>query len=249
MKTLLAFDMDGTLALSKQPLDDEMGELLAQLSEVAKVAVISGGDWPQFEKQVVSRLPAHARRENIFILPTTGTKMYHWENDQWTNVYADLFSEEESDKIKRSLFEAVEEAGYAGEQTWGPQVEDRGSQITFSALGQEAPLGPKDAWDHDRKKREKLQKILQGKLPELSINIGGATSIDITRKGIDKAYGLRKLAEKTGTAHEQMLFLGDAIFPGGNDYPAKAMGLDTVRVRDVDETKRVLEGVIPCLRK
>jgi len=249
MKTMFAFDMDGTLALSKQPLDEEMGELLARLADVAKVAVISGGDWPQFEKQVVSRLPAHAKRENIFILPTTGTKMFHWQDGQWANVYADLFSDEERETIKKSLFEAVEEAGFAGEQTWGPQVEDRGSQITFSALGQEAPLGPKDAWDHDRKKREKLQKILQGKLPDLSINIGGATSIDITRKGIDKAYGLRRLAEVTGVAHEQILFMGDAIFPGGNDYPAKTMGLDTVRVRDVDETKAVLQGVIPCLKK
>lgn len=249
MKKLLAFDMDGTLALSKQPLDAEMGELLAQLSKVAMVAVISGGDWPQFEKQVVSRLPDEADKAAIYILPTTGTKMYHWQDNQWTQLYADLFTEEEGQKIRTSLKEAVEEAGFAGEQTWGPQIEDRGSQVTFSALGQEAPLGPKDAWDHDRKKREKLQSILQGKLPELSINIGGATSIDITRKGIDKAYGLRRLAELTGVAHEDILFLGDAIFPGGNDYPAKAMGLDTVRVRDVEETKAVLQGVIPCLKR
>lgn len=248
MKKLLAFDMDGTLALSKQPLDDDMGQLLAALSKVAKVAVISGGDWPQFEKQVVSRLPEEANKDSIYILPTTGTKMYHWQDGQWTQVYAELFSDEEGEKIRTALKEAVEEAGFAGEKTWGPQIEDRGSQVTFSALGQEAPLGPKDAWDHDRKKREKLQKLLQDKLPELSINIGGATSIDITRKGIDKAYGLRRLAEHTGLLKKDMLFLGDAIFPGGNDYPAKTMGLDVVRVRDVDETKAVLQGVIPCLR-
>jgi hypothetical protein len=247
VKKLLAFDMDGTLALSKQPLDEEMGALLARLSKVAKVAVISGGDWPQFEKQVVSRLPQDADRASIYILPTTGTKMYHWQDGEWQNVYAELFSDEEGQKIRTALKEAVEEAGFAGEQTWGPQIEDRGSQVTFSALGQEAPLGPKDSWDHDRKKREKLQQILQGKLPELSINIGGATSIDITRKGIDKAYGLKRLAEHTGLTKGDMLFLGDAIFPGGNDYPAKAMGMDTVRVRDVDETKAVLQGVIPCL--
>ena len=247
MKKLLAFDMDGTLAESKQPLDEEMGALLARLSKVAIVAVISGGDWPQFEKQVVSRLPRDADRSRIYILPTTGTKMYHWQDGAWAQVYAELFSDDEGRKIRESLTKAVEEAGFAHEQTWGEQIEDRGSQVTFSALGQEAPLGPKEAWDKDRKKREKLQKLLQGMLPELSINIGGATSIDITRKGVDKAYGLRRLAEQAGVAHDEMLFLGDAIFPGGNDYPAKAMGLDTVRVRDVAETKAVLQGVIPCL--
>ena len=43
------------------------------------------------------------------------------------------------------------------------------------------------------------------------------------------------------------LFLGDAIFPGGNDYPAKTLGLDTVRVRDVAETKSVIGGLVAWL--
>jgi HAD superfamily hydrolase (TIGR01484 family) len=163
-------------------------------------------------------------------------------------VFADLFSEEESRKIREALQKAVEQAGYAHEQTWGEQIEDRGSQITFSALGQQAPLEAKDKWDPDHAKRKVLQGILQGMLPDLSINIGGSTSIDVTRKGIDKAYGLKRLSETIGVGIEQMLFLGDAIFPGGNDYPAKAMGMDTVRVRDVQETKSVVTGLIACLK-
>jgi len=85
-------------------------------------------------------------------------------------------------------------------------------------------------------------------LPDLSINIGGSTSIDITRKGVDKAYGLKKLSETVGVELGAILFLGDAIFPGGNDYPAKTLGLDTVRVRDVQETKSVVTGLIACLK-
>jgi HAD superfamily hydrolase (TIGR01484 family) len=248
MKKLVAFDLDGTLALSKQPLDDEMAGLLAGLMDVAMVAIISGGDWPQFEKQVVSRMPAGAKLDNFVIQPTTGTKLYRHHDGAWDLVYADLFSAEESQHIRDALKAAVEQAGYAGEQTWGEQIEDRGSQVTFSALGQQAPLEAKDTWDADHKKREKLQAILQGMLPDLSINIGGSTSIDITRKGIDKAYGLKRLSENTGIDADHILFLGDAIFPGGNDYPAKQMGLDTVRVRDVAETKAVVTGLISCLK-
>jgi HAD superfamily hydrolase (TIGR01484 family) len=248
MKKLIAFDLDGTLALSKQPLDDEMAGLLSQLLDVAMVAIISGGDWPQFEKQVVSRMPAAAKLQNFIIQPTTGTKLYRFENGAWTRVYGDLFSAEESQRIRDSLRQAVEQAGYANEKTWGEQIEDRGSQITFSALGQEAPLEAKDTWDADHAKRKKLQALLQPMLPGLSINIGGSTSIDITREGIDKAYGLKRLSETVDITLDAIMFLGDAIFPGGNDYPAKTLGLDTVRVRDVAETKAVVTGLIACLK-
>jgi len=248
MKKLIAFDLDGTLALSKQALDDEMAALLAKLTQVAMVDIISGGDWPQFEKQVVSLMPAEANLDNFIIQPTTGTKLYRHKDGQWDRIFADLFSAEESQKIRDSLSQAVAQAGYAHEQTWGEQIEDRGSQVTFSALGQQAPLEAKDKWDPDHEKRKKLQAILQDMLPDLSINIGGSTSIDITRKGVDKAYGLKRLSENVGLGIEQMLFLGDAIFPGGNDYPAKAMGMDTVRVRDVQETKSVIAGLIACMK-
>jgi len=248
MKKLIAFDLDGTLALSKQALDDEMADLLGHLTQVTMVDIISGGDWPQFEKQVVSRMPAHADLDNLVIQPTTGTKLYRHRDGAWQPIYAELFSENEGRQIREALQKAVEQAGYAHEQTWGEQIEDRGSQITFSALGQQAPLEAKDKWDPDHAKRKILQAILQIMLPDLSINIGGTTSIDITRKGVDKAYGLRKLSETVGVELDAILFLGDAIFPGGNDYPAKTLGLDTVRVRDVQETKSVITGLIACLK-
>jgi HAD superfamily hydrolase (TIGR01484 family) len=248
MKKLIAFDLDGTLALSKQPLDDEMADLLAKLTNVAMVNIISGGDWPQFEKQVVSRMPGYANLGNFIIQPTTGTKLYRYQDGDWRQIYAEIFSPEESQQIRTALKSAVEQAGYAHEQVWGEQIEDRGSQVTFSALGQQAPLEAKDKWDPDHEKRKKLQAILQGMLPDLSINMGGSTSIDITRKGVDKAYGLKHLSETIALPIDAMLFLGDAIFPGGNDYPAKAMGMDTVRVRDVAETKAVVAGLIACLK-
>jgi len=247
MKRLVAFDLDGTLAPSKQPIDAERAAIMARLLAVAMVAVISGGDWPQFQKQVVARMTSDADLSRLFIMPTTGTKLYRFEAGSWQRVYADLFSEEESKRIHEALPKAIEQAGLAPEKIWGEQIEDRGSQITFSGLGQEAPLDAKDKWDPDRKKREKIQALLQEMLPDFAINIGGATSIDITRKGVDKAYGLRKLSEQTGVSLKEMIFIGDAVFPGGNDYPAKLLGVDTVHIRDVDETETVVGAIIACL--
>jgi hypothetical protein len=246
MKQLVAFDLDGTLAESKQPLGEPMGEALADLLGVAHIAVISGGDWPQFQKQVASRMPARADLSKLWLMPTTGTKLYRHQDGAWTAIYAELFDDATRAKIKTAFDEALEATGFEPEQTWGERVEDRGSQITFSALGQQAPLDAKEHWDPDFAKRKVIQADLRTRLPGLSINMGGATSIDITREGVDKAYGLKKLRDASGIALDAMLFVGDAIFPGGNDYPAKELGLDTVRVRDPKETLSVIATIVAC---
>ena len=246
MKELVAFDLDGTLAESKQAIKDDMGEALADLLGVAHVAVISGGDWPQFDKQVASRLPARADLSKLWLMPTTGTKLFTHRGGAWTPVYAELFSEEERAKIIAAFNASLEATGFKPAQTWGERIEDRGSQITFSALGQQAPIHAKETWDPDFAKRKVIQADLRTRLPGLSINMGGATSIDITREGVDKAYGLKKLRDESGIALDAMMFVGDAIFPGGNDYPAKELGLDTVRVRDPQDTLSVIATVVAC---
>lgn len=248
MKQLIAFDLDGTLAESKQPIEAEMAGLLGDLLAVAKVAVISGGDWPQFDKQVARRIPEGARLDHLFLMPTTGAKLYEHTGGAWDQVYAENFSREEHDRILAALRDAVKACGFDGEKTWGEQIEDRGSQITFSALGQDAPLDAKKAWDPDIAKRKRLQAALGDTLADLSVKVGGSTSIDITRQGIDKAYAIRRLSEHTGVPAEAILFMGDAIYPGGNDDPVRAAGIDTVAVRDVRETGNVIRGVIACLK-
>ena len=73
MKQLVAFDLDGTLADSKQAIDLEMSGLLSRLLQVAIVAVISGGDGPQFEQQLVGNLPKGIDFARLFLLPTSET--------------------------------------------------------------------------------------------------------------------------------------------------------------------------------
>jgi HAD superfamily hydrolase (TIGR01484 family) len=247
MKQLIAFDLDGTLAQSKQAIDAEMGTLLAQLTQVARVTVISGGDWPQFEAQLVANLPDGADLGRLWLMPTSGTKLYRFEG-KWTQVYAETFDADERRRILAALDKAVAENGLDKDRSWGEKIEDRGSQITFSGLGQQAPLDAKTAWDPDFAKRKRLQATLTPLLPGFSVKIGGSTSLDVTREGVDKAYGMRRLSEETGLPPQAILFLGDAVYPGGNDYPVRAAGIDTVAVRDIEECKRVIEAIIACLR-
>lgn len=246
MKQLVAFDLDGTLAESKQAIGPDMAEALCDLLSVAHVAVISGGDWPQFDKQVASRLPGHADVSRLWMMPTSGAKLYLHRQGAWNPVYAELFTEEQKREILDAFDAALAATGFTPEQTWGERIEDRGSQITFSALGQQAPISAKETWDPDFAKRKVIQADLRTRLPGLAINMGGATSIDITREGVDKGYGLKRLRDHSGIALDDMLFIGDAIFPGGNDYPAKEIGLDTVRVRDPEDTLNVIAAIVAC---
>ena len=172
MKQLVAFDLDGTLADSKQAIDLEMSGLLSRLLQVAIVAVISGGDWPQFEQQLVGNLPKAIDFARLFLLPTSGTKLYRYD-DGWQRAYSELFSEAERDHILRTLDDTVTTAGLSSERSWGEKIEDRGSQITFSGLGQQAPLVAKHSWDPDFVKRKRLQAALGPLLPGFAVNVGG----------------------------------------------------------------------------
>jgi phosphomannomutase len=246
MKALVVFDLDGTLAESKSPIDAEMASLLNSLVGIVKVAVISGGAWRQFEQQVLSHLAHGEGLENLSLLPTSGTKFYQYMPG-WIPLYSEDFTAAEKTKIINALKQATAPSQREVHKVWGDVIEDRGSQITFSALGQQAPLEQKTKWDPDFTRRKKIKALLDTLIPEFSVRLGGATSIDVTRHGIDKAYGIRKLRDVLHIPIDQMIFIGDAVFPGGNDYPAKEAGTLTIAVKDPHETKRVIEAIIGCL--
>jgi phosphomannomutase len=246
VKKLVVFDLDGTLAESKSPLDAEMAALLHDLLGIVKLAVISGGDWPQFQKQLLSNLLEDELLANLYLLPTCGTKFFRY-TDQWGMLYSEDFTADQKAQISRALAKAVELAGFTVEKIWGDVIEDRGSQITFSALGQQAPLEEKSKWDSDFTKRKAIKAILDTMIPEFSIRIGGTTSIDVTKAGIDKAYGIHKLQGILGISLPEMIFVGDALFVGGNDYPVEAAGVVCIAVRGPAETKLVTRAIMACL--
>jgi hypothetical protein len=247
---LVAFDLDDTLAASKSPLDARMAALLVNLLDVAEVCVISGGQIAQFQMQVIENLPATdaAVLERLHLMPTCGTQYYRHVGGEWTQIYAQNLSDDEKERALAAVESAARELGYWESETWGPILEDRGSQITFSALGQAAPVAAKVAWDPTGAKKNELRAAVQAQLPDLEVRSGGSTSVDITRQGIDKAYGMTRLAELTGVPLGEMLFVGDRLDENGNDYPVKVLGVECVAVEGWEDTADYVETLIAQAR-
>ena len=243
---LIAFDLDDTLAPSKSPVDPQMLTVFSELLQRTTVAVISGGNFEQFEAQLVSRLEGvdEGSLERLHLLPTCGTRYERRSDGAWSTIYRENLSETERDAAFAALREEAERLGLWESETWGEILEDRGSQVTFSALGQRAPVEVKQAWDPDGAKKNALRQAVAARLPELEVRSGGSTSVDITRAGIDKAYGMRKLAEHTGIPLAEMLFVGDRLDPEGNDYPVLALGVPCRAVAGWEETVEFLEQLL-----
>lgn len=246
---LVAFDLDDTLAPSKSPIDPRIGRLLLALAERVEVAIISGGQLQQFTSQVVERLPQTdaATLERFHLMPTCGTQYYRLSPDGIETIYALSLTDDEKTRALGAVEEEARRLDLWAAEPWGDILEDRGSQITFSALGQRAPLEAKMAWDPTGEKKNSLRDAVAARIPDLEVRSGGSTSVDITHRGIDKAYGMRRLAEETGIDLDDMLFVGDRLDEHGNDYPVLAMGVTCHAVEGWEQTAAFLDELLPTL--
>ena len=247
---LVAFDLDDTLAPSKSPIPDAIGAHLLALAERVEVAIISGGQLEQFRTQVVERLPdaSPTTLAHVHLMPTCGTQYYRFDaTGQIDTIYAHSLTEDEKSRALAAVEEEARRLGLWEAEPWGDILEDRGSQITFSALGQRAPLEAKVAWDPTGSRKSALRDAVAARIPDLEVRSGGSTSVDITHRGIDKAYGMTRLAEHTGIPLDEMLFVGDRLDPDGNDYPVLAMGVPCHAVEGWEETVEYLDALLPTL--
>ncbi|MGV9454052.1 HAD-IIB family hydrolase [Streptomyces sp. NPDC003635] len=242
---IVVFDLDDTLALSKAKITPRMSQCLMRLLSQKQVCIISGGRYEQFQTQVLEELPLTPElAERLHLMPTCGTRYLRWESGAWQDIYCENLSEDEKSLVIEVLTEGAKSLGLWEDDTWGDVIEDRGSQVTFSALGQQAPHQAKAAWDPDGSRRGALREYAAERLPGLEVRSGGSTSIDVTKKGIDKAYGMQRLLEHLDLRMEEVLFIGDRLDEGGNDYPVREMGVPCVAVTGWEETADYIDTLL-----
>jgi HAD superfamily hydrolase (TIGR01484 family) len=229
-----------------------MGELLSELLQKMPVAVMSGASLAQFETQFLPAFPETARFDHLYLFPTNAAECFVHKEGAWSAQYDKSFNAFEKARIMQALKEAMEETGFGPEPqrpaAWGPRIEDRGAEITFSALGQHAPVEEKRAWDPTREKRRPLYEALLKRLPDFSVALNATTSIDITPKGVNKAYGVRRLVEMTGVSVSEMLYVGDALEDGGNDSTVIETGVRTHEVFGPEETAALITDILKSIR-
>ncbi|MGL4173739.1 MAG: HAD-IIB family hydrolase [Actinomycetota bacterium] len=245
--SVVLFDLDDTLAPSKTALSPAMADLLVELVRRTEVCVISGGRFEQFEAQLLTPLAAATPDTSFFtrlhLMPTCGTRYYTWESS-WILQYAQDLTTDEKQRAIAALNDGADALDLRATHTWGPMIEDRGSQITFSALGQAAPVDAKHAWDPRGERKEALRAYVAARVPDLEVRSGGSTSVDVTSKGIDKAYGVRRLCETLQVSLDELLFIGDRLDIGGNDYPVKVLGVECISVTGPADTEHVISELL-----
>ncbi len=253
-KHVLAFDIDQTLNIAKTPIPPEIADLLVECLNYFEICPLSGQKFEQFLVQIVDPLK-HAgvtkgQLAHLHLFPAQGTQYYRFENDNWHQVYNYPLKESDVASITATLEAAARELGYweASQLAAGDEIiENRLSQVTFSALGQKAPTELKYAWDSDMKKREAIVAKCQEKLPDFLYEIGGTTSINVAAPGMNKEFGMNHLLEELNIEKSAVLYFGDMTEPGGNDYPVVAMGVDTISVRSHEDTAYALRGILGLL--
>lgn len=211
----LFFDMDKTIAPARSPMLPEMRQLLLDLPH--DIIIVSGSTLDQIAYQT-DNLPAYTLGQN-------GNHATDLEN---AHLWHFPLTDAQRAEIMSHINEMITHVPHALNHDWNP-IEDRGGQITFSPLGNTAPVELKHAYDPDRKKREALLMAVPFHSDELAVKYGGSTSFDYIHKDRHKGTGVQRLIDHKGWNKEDAVYFGDGLFPGGNDEAVIGV-IDTISV-------------------
>jgi membrane-associated protein len=240
----LIFDMDDTLAESFTPPTDAILDKLVRLSRRMPVAIMSGAAFERMERDILKRVPNEPTDAEFFVFSDSAAQCHVWRQHRWVEAYTFPLSPQEREVITHALRAATDECGmYAGAENTS-RILDRATSVAFTALQQGASQDEKRAWDPTGEKRHKLVTILRDRLPDYEILIGGKTTIDVTRLGITKAYGVEWLAKELRLTTSDMLFIGDGFYPGGNDAAVIPTGIQTKEISSPKETESLIDGFL-----
>jgi phosphomannomutase len=246
LPAIIIFEQDGTIAESKQPITRHTAQLIAELEKLTRIAFLSGESISLLEECVTAQLPSEALIDRLYLLPTNGSELYTYKSGERITLYASPFTREEVERIANALTQAARETGVINlsSQPYGERIEDRGSQVTFAALGQKAPGDVKRAWDPDYSKRNKLRDAVAALLPEYRVKWGGTTSIDVTRPEGDKAKGIVGLSDHLRVPVRDMVYVGNNVSPGGYNEIVKESGIRTIDIDNPHDADRFIEMML-----
>lgn len=218
-------DMDGTLTRSKSEVSAEMLQALKDTG--LDIFVISGAVYDQMRSQM---------KDGFWLLPQSGNEIYKPDGT--------LFSKHTMPEDLRMC--AVEYGktllADCGVTDDGDCIQERGAQVSISLYGHNKPVEEKERFDPDKKKRRGVLAKRSLESEQLYAVIGGTTCIDIFERGRTKGDNIRRLITELGLDASEGLYIGDALFPGGNDESVIGI-LETVSVKNPEDTVLFLKKI------
>ncbi len=225
----LFFDLDKTIAPSRQPIEQPMFTLLQNAPQ--DIVIVSGQLCDKIAWQS-NQLEAHYLGQNgNHALDRTGNELWHTPltETERAEVMAHI-------KALQPLLDVTLRGEYN-------PIEDRGAQITFSPIGNTAPVELKRVYDPDSKKRLDLLAKVPFVSETMLAVIGGSTSIDYIPKERHKGTNVAKLIEHNGWHKEDCIYFGDGLYPGGNDEFVIGV-IETRLVRDHEDCYQQLTELL-----
>lgn len=221
------FDMDKTIAPSRQPILPEMFELLSNLE--ADIIIVSGQD--------NERIAWQSNNLRAIKLGQNGNEAVDYGG-------ALLWKEELTHTERQEVFAHIktleETFSLMPNADWNP-IEDRGAQITYSPIGNQAPLDSKMQYDPDCKKRFEMLEKAPFESDTLTVKIGGSTSLDYFRANSNKGTNVERLVTLKDWNKDECVYYGDGLFPGGNDEAVIGV-IETIPVTDHLHTYQLLKS-------
>ena len=240
----ILFDVDDTLAESFRPPVPEMIDGLLKLLALRPLAILSAAGFQRIEHDFLPRIANSKDAGRFYVLSDGTSRCNVYRDHRWQELYRVAFTTDERGKIVSSMKNIVAETGVELNPAYEPLIVDQEGKVAYALLGLQASEKDKASWDPDRTKREKLREALQKHIPEFEVVIGGKTTLDVFPKDINKAYGVRWLSKELGIPPQDMLYIADAFYPGGNDAVTIPTGIQTRPVSGPSDTLRIINELL-----
>lgn len=228
------FDVDGTLTPHRLPAAREFTDFFLKWAPGKQIYLSTGSDFEKTKEQLPPEIINFAKgifccMGNELYVPDATEPVYSREFEPDVDFMAALHAQ-----LKESSFPL----------RTGNHVERRPGMLNFSIVGRNATTEQREIYfEHDKiaKERENLVNFLSNRFPDFDFVVGGMISIDIYPSGHDKSQSIRWIAEHEPDA--SITYIGDRVFPGGNDYAAAAeiMRLDAGNYHNVDNWRETME--------
>ena len=223
MNKKFIFDVDGTLTPSRQEIDPDFEKYMIEFSNENNVYLVTGSNREKTIEQIGDTLFHAAKR----VYNCSGSDVY--EGD--LNVYRDEWDVPED--VEEFLMDELHHSKFPIRT--GTHVEKRPGGINFSILGrgQGVVLEERDEyvkWDRTHHERKNLAIKIKNRFPDLEVQVGGQTGLDISPLGRNKGQILRDFSKE-----DFIYFYGDMMDEGQNDFPLA----DAIRKKELGFTYHV----------